>query len=425
MKTRSISYCGNRLLQIAILTAIFLVVSCREYEAPENNSQTVVNDDGLEPVWHQYFYSDRTATSFIKPQLAGDYVAFCTKWRANNKPTGVRVFNKYSGIPHHAWTADPAIQYWSGPVNAFVIAGADQDVIAITDQLGLYAMDLNTANVRWIHNFGEIRGRTWLSILNGNIIQGFGTWDQADKWQAIGNFSAMTGKIKKELLITDTEGYCLHMGKPAFATSANNDTIAYFAMGMYNYDIMHERGDIYAYNLSADSLVWKIEDIPSGVSRHLPAVSGNLVAYSCKDFIKCFDRESGILVWDFEVKGAYECFEEIFYNNGSLYAKTRQEGIRAFSMDDGTLYWKDLSYDYFDGEIEEYNGYLFFYSCWKVYNQNKRRCGIICLDETNGSRIGLAGFGSAFVIDRSNGLLFSSVAGELFCYDLNKWLYDK
>jgi len=411
-----------------ILLLILIQFSCKKELLKGNpDDSSPAQTSKLNIIWNKYFYSDSSLASFNTPQFADDYIVVCTYMSSSGQELGAKVFNKITGELHQSWLSDPIHTTHQVSLHNDVICGPNNNVIAMTDRTKLIAMDINSGQVKWTHNFLPINGLTVCTTLGDDIIQTFGTWMTTDRWSAIGRFNYENGSMDSILTIYANDDYDFHINAPSVYVTFSQDTILYFSTSCVNFYTLDERIDAYAYNMSKDTMLWKMDDISENVfamSKFPPLIAEKKVIFHTGTSIHCFDIETGVLVWERTYPQATERFSlnPFAYYEGRVFVRSGTKApIRAFEMSTGKLIWESHhDIDIIGGGFDFYNKNIYFTASYPIDNGLNMAYGLVCINTIGGKLMWKEkGVGAGIVIDQATGYLYGTGANNVMCIDLN------
>ncbi len=145
--------------------------------------------------------------------------------------------------------------------------------------------------------------------------------------------------------IDTVDEFSVGLYPPVAEINANNDTLIYFQNRQYRVLPYVGKIDLYGYNITADSLIWKVEDIdPQGNSSVFPPY-----IYEDKLYFKgaftmfCLDTKTGNILWEKQFTGFGEdlLYGNIIIEDNKLIVKTSYESIYALDPNTGNVIWEN------------------------------------------------------------------------------------
>lgn len=155
-----------------------------------------------------------------------------------------------------------------------------------------------------------------------------------------------TGARKEVFRLGRDGDYSAYIYPPAVHVNSDGDTILYFQNRQWNFvnSGMGGRVDLYCYNMTGDSIIWKIPQIdPYGNSSVcLPLYHEGKLYFRGLQTLFCLDASNGEILWSHEFPGD---FDDILQGNmlmveDMLLLKSSTEGLHAFNPQTGELLWE-------------------------------------------------------------------------------------
>ncbi len=152
---------------------------------------------------------------------------------------------------------------------------------------------------------------------------------------------------------------------PGVMVNAENDTILYFQNRQYNYDDSEGKIDLYAFDMTNDSILWIQYDIdPDGNSSvQPPLVYNDKIYFRGNRILFCLDAQNGNMIWQKEM-GADE-FEDLLSGNtliadGKVIVKTGGYSLYALNPDSGSEIWVNTDAGPTPSDMIFYNGAVYY-----------------------------------------------------------------
>lgn len=152
---------------------------------------------------------------------------------------------------------------------------------------------------------------------------------------------------RREIFRLGRDGdYSVNIYPPAVNVNSDGDTLLYFQNRQWNFvnSGLGGRVDLYCYNITADSIIWEIPQIdPYGNSSVcLPLYHEGKLYFRGLQTLFCLDASNGEILWSHEFPGD---FDDILQGNmiiveDMLVLKSSTEGIHAFNLQTGDLFWE-------------------------------------------------------------------------------------
>ncbi|MEM1120256.1 MAG: PQQ-binding-like beta-propeller repeat protein [Bacteroidota bacterium] len=214
---------------------------------------------------------------------------------------------------------------------------------------------------------------------------------------------------------------------PAGWISPLGDSILIFVVRTLNFSgDLDERLDAYAYNITADSMEWKLWDfdIDGTSSVGPPLIDENLVYIKGKRTIYCLNAADGTTVWEHRFEDDSSGFTEDLFGSAMIKVESRlvvspsNRNTYCFDAYSGNILWKETdsasspqNMVHYDGIIytaSKGRGRLFAFDLdtgehyWKEYPPNRR----------NDSR---AGFYNDIALDPETGYIYADDRFFVMC----------
>ncbi len=385
----------------------------------------------LAVVWQDFFYEDSAfADMETYIYLSDNHVAFYCDMVSGSDFTnkiGVNLYHKETGEKHPRWNDILELDHYS-----------DWDIydnyLFFCDNKDIKCYDINTKTEKWsIHN-GNFEFR--FDIFWNKIYTSISTTQKTD----LITVDLETGAIEKIFTAYTTEDYETSFESYVGWIAPWGDSIIAFQNRQYNFIAGGGKVDIYAYNLSADSMLWTIEDItPDGNSSIFESiVVGNKLYFQGSYSQHCINITNGEIIWELEESG-YNHFLRTgnMYADGKIFIRT-EKYVAAYCVYTDKLLWEDNSSGLVrKTNIEYYQGKIYFTGAdEKDYSSRGAvEYRLFCLDANTGSLIWKSNwvddfelgyqytdneFRSGIVIDQSTGYLYTTDNHRVFCIDLNR-----
>lgn len=329
---------------IILIVIVFIETGCKVNEPPIS-IEPEVQHEGPTLLWQMPLRSDTLVSYTIHPLLYQDRVIV---------------------------TAEPVYFELDATIKMVDTAGA---IIWDSEVIGTVCEDFNylASTQSFIHDGIMVYG------CNGrasaiNAFSGYILWEYPDDLGATNAFSRLNDKVfypsAKGVTIFPFDSALLYLGDiasgfrreifrvgveddfsprlypPAVHVNNDGDTLLYFQNRQWNFvnPGLGGRVDLYCYNMTADSVVWKIPQIdPYGNSSVcLPLYHEGKIYFRGFLTLFCLDATNGEIIWTHEFPGD---FDDILQGNmllveDKLVLKSSSEGIHAFNPQTGDLLWE-------------------------------------------------------------------------------------
>ena len=415
------------------MVLIFIVSACgkEEFEPP----RTALEATKLAEEWKRPFYEDSTFGITQTSYFSGNYVAYCPSYPEllSNSP-GIGVYHQLTGEKHPAWQGSIGTNMDEIQINSWGVSQS-YDNLALVQE---YSESVNCYDIATGTNLWTVNYQNFAPL----IVNDFGE----SLYRNIGNSSTtninainvQTGQESTifQLNSESQDNYLTNFGAFQEWLAPWGDRVLVFQnrkLKSGTYD--HVKVDLYAYNLSADTLLWKMDELiyqddpensietPEVYAQ--PKIIGNRLYIVRALQQHCIDLEQAEKVWSRDIALTQSNFTDfhspIMQVDDVLYIQGR-DFISALDSNSGSTLWKsDLSpagrFDYYQDKIYQS----------AVVDGDRY---IFCLDAKDGSLMWYANqfsdgtFLTSSIFDininKQNGLMYSSDLKYAFCIDLNK-----
>lgn len=236
-----------------------------------------------------------------------------------------------------------------------------------------------------------------------------------------------TGVWDTIFTIDTVDAFSVGIYPPAAEINANNDTLIYFQNRQYRVLPYEGKIDLYGYNITKDTLIWKVENIdPQGNSSIFPPY-----IYEDKLFFKgaytmfCVDTKTGNIIWEKQFTGYGEdlLYGNILLEDNKLIVKTSYESIYALEPNTGNVIWKNEMAGATPTDMEYFNGVIYYGSFGDLklhaidINDGKQLWEMESPNRNANISYG-AGFNRPVAIDPILNRLYTSDGYYLICFQL-------
>jgi outer membrane protein assembly factor BamB len=167
--------------------------------------------------------------------------------------------------------------------------------------------------------------------------------------------------------IVNTDGFTPNLSSVTGYKHPSGDTILFFQDRSYNFRSREGRINLYAYNIKADTLLWKLTDfVPERNSNVIqaPIVYENKLYFLGSKDLYCIDVSTGKIIWNRKV----ESFDNVIVgsvniSDGKLFFKSVQNSsLYALDPATGAVLWVSNDLGYSTRYITYSNGIVYFAS---------------------------------------------------------------
>jgi outer membrane protein assembly factor BamB len=426
------------------ITTIFLLIcisftsaSCKKEPpiVPIHPSNPWDYNSKLDVKWYTYFYSDTAGAYMHVPYPFDNHVVFCSRTIVvgdDNKGLGIGVYNKQTGEKHPLWTMDPSASLnMNINISDWLIGGKSNKYALFFSGNVLNCFDLSTGSMVWSN---QIKGSFRISSFGDYVFQS--NENNAETLSNLVCHNINDGSFRTLYTVYMTNGYTPCIEPPSGWISPTGDTVLVFQNRQWNFPLSKGKIDIYAYNMTRDSVMWVVEDLTfdGHSSIFKPIVAGDRMFFQGMKSNHCINLLTGKVVWSKEyphdsqgmVQEGFAVSNNL-YADGKLFSHSGSGSVIAYDANTGVELWKtSRDYDIItEGNIGYYNGKVYFNANDKLNYQNRPNY-LFCLDANSGSLIwkdsGVvqSGMKGGIYIDQATGLLYAQDSYRVMCIDLNK-----
>jgi len=353
-----------KMFSIIFNCLILLLCGCRE-EVFENYSVSYSNDDILPipVVWQMPLAEDTIYKICIAPLVYNDGVLFSAQQNAMDDPMYLKFANTEFG--NMIWQTDAAFEINCNspatvPGNGSYIYDHYYVTLCNSDPR---VVDLNDGSILWHYECPGDR-MPKITHLNNILFHVHLTGTNPFYSGSIVMTDIYTGIWDTIFTIEMQDEYSVGIYPPTAVIEANNDTILYFQNRQYRTSPYDGKVDLYAYNMTADSILWMVDDIdPHGNSAIYPPLY-----YEGKIYFKgtfnmfCLDAETGEKLWQrlFTGYGEDLLMGNLMMVENKIIVKTSYESIYALDPGSGSIIWENLDAGATPTDMVYHDGVLYY-----------------------------------------------------------------
>jgi outer membrane protein assembly factor BamB len=172
------------------------------------------------------------------------------------------------------------------------------ETIFLNSGSDLYGIDKNNGTTIWsfIREFGMPRSSTFENLIFHP--QAFGVWPRSEQIKV--SFSPINANNWKEIISIYKEGdYEVFCNAPSVYLNQEQDTIIIFHVNKLRISPADNKVDLYAYNMTQDTFVWKKLDFdPTGEANiRPPLIDGDYVYHVGFKEVFCINKYTGETIW--------------------------------------------------------------------------------------------------------------------------------
>lgn len=338
--------CDKMKLIFSLITSILILCySCKQEEIiSTNGGYNTNNQEEPELLWKFPLSPDTTERWSITPILFNEYIVFTGKIPLAPLPNTVKcidsIYLTYLWEADDVFLEDCADMSYTGGSGY----GVYQNYMATLCYDKPRVVDLNSGNVIWDYNPGN--GDINMSVWNDKFIHTRVVGDNPFTKSAITMSGFDTPDFDTLYYVDSVDGFSCHLYPPAFMIDDNNDTLIVFQNRQWKSPPYQGKVDLYGYNISDDTLLWKIESIDDyGSSSVFPPLIDNGNVYFKSDYsVHCINVKTGNENWVWEsITGSDLLLANLLIADGKLIVKTGGNELYALSLSSGAVIWENTS----------------------------------------------------------------------------------
>ena len=401
------------MLYTILMSLLFIACNKQQTLSPDDNIQF----DSLIVNWKIPILEDTSETSVVDPLIYNNILLF----------GGVKSWGEGGRIVGYNLLSDTIIWQKSCEVNNTQSATVQYQNIFVALNGSIFtAYDLNNGNELWTTPYN---GNYKIINYEDKIFNSH----KSDGIPALNSYLVMadinTGIWDTIFTLDLSDGYGPNIYPPGVLINAENDTILYFQNRQYNFDESLGKIDLYALNISKDSVLWVQYDIdPVGNSSvKPPLVYNNKIYFRGTRIIFCLDAYTGEIIWQKDI-GLNE-FEDLLTSNsliidGKLIVKTSGYYLYALNPDNGEEIWVNSNAGPTPSDMIYFNGALYYGSAGDgMIHVMDVHTGHPVIEFESPAEYTVetpyAGFYDAVAIDPATNLLYAGDGYYLYCISID------
>ena len=349
-----------------IMITVLLAASCRK-EVPVTQPPIV---DKSKPtlLWKRSLSEQNQTASSFYPVVYKDLVIFSCEYC--EQPYPILKLDGKDGRTLDQWNA------WSSVPEQFVNYEGN---ILINSELivapGVECASINLENMSTNWNIVKSNAGAVYQHLNRMQIHSNGTnvfWTARYNLNNAGTTSqACILKLHPKIMNMDTvfelttpDGYRPWFDGLGFARLPNGDDVVIAKNRAWNPTLPWQtagRLDVYAYNITADSLMWVAEGIEQNAAGILPirTYQGKAIVPG-HNYIHCFDIATGAKLWDYKTVETLTIGDVAVYKDKVYYKGDGNEELVCLNPTDGKRLFRKTNMGYPSARMVFYNDKIFY-----------------------------------------------------------------
>jgi hypothetical protein len=341
---------------VSFSTLLVLLACCKEPATPK----PPIPPKQLVVLWKTPIIPQNatSGTLGMTPVLFGSEVIFNSEYGLDGTGETVLFFDTADGSLNRTWKG------LSGSIYTRETVAHSGNYLLFGEQTSVDCLNMVTGNTQWSGNVSD--ERPYIYANNGYIYRGFPYDYQNGQYNSCRLKRTPAGSNSWQTVydFTRTDNYRPGFIGCGFGTLPNGDEVVVWK----NWSLTpsnSERTDIFAYNLTADSLMWRNTDFKEGASvEPLKVVNGVVYGLLITRAI-AVDLISGATLWQQDFSDQQTTFplnfltSSDFYIQGSyVYVKGQSDELFVLRKNNGTI-WKVIQdspgiyskYTYFEGKL--------------------------------------------------------------------------
>ena len=328
-----------RIFIIIILLSTFFSSCCKiNYIDPEINNP-VMDSLPYKLIWETPLFFDTTGSysPHFPPVIIDDVVIFASNHLHDERIDYVKAYDLKTGEVKWTWSDYKIIERWTSSICN------NKDYLFVSSGEEIYGIDIRTGKTM-------LERRTKYST---QLISNYETllfysesYNDSDS-SSMFMYDLNKGYWKEIFKTYKKDGFSANLYPPSVEIIENNDTLLYFQNRGYKSSEYIESSELYCYNMTKDTVLWKISRVDSLVSNinNPPLIDDKHVYFLTAKTFHCYDKKTGDVVWETYFSGTnfltsnYLLSDDkviVCGDNGELIGVYKDSGKVAYSDDINT-----------------------------------------------------------------------------------------
>lgn len=278
----------------------------------------------FELLWKSQLCDNRYSNT-MDPILFDDVVICACEYEAYDLESPFLFFDTVDGSLKYGWS-----DYVTAPDNYYSQKSLKEgDYLVFGSQLSIYSVHIPTGQTAWQSNMQD--GSPFLGSNNGYVYRGI-----QFNWQSGLNSSGKviradvaTGQWETVFSLTETNGYAPNFDSFGFGELPNGDEVVLWKNRTYH-DSRPDITGIFAYNLTADSLMWRNSEFTDYSSTQPVQVEGDRAYAILATHMIALDLMTGQTVWYQDFSGLELTIQPDF-GQGNFYISNNKIVLKGAS----------------------------------------------------------------------------------------------
>jgi outer membrane protein assembly factor BamB len=346
-----------------ITYAVLLLCSCKEEELITWDPYVYPDEPENTVLWQVPLHPDTLGCLATWPKVYDNHIV-CSGEEGWESP--VRVFMVDTG-GSLVWESDVIFNENCSSISATVGTGSYQyeNMLAMLCNADPRVIDMQMGQVLWHYEVpGSGNHSPYMSGFGDQIFHPYADGINPYTKSMIARANIHTGVWDTIFSVNMTDGYSADLYPPGAWVNNVGDTIICFQNRQWRDPPYDGKIDLYAYNLTADSLLWMHPDIDAdGNSAVFPPMESDGKVYFRGYFhLYCLDAQSGELLWTWTSPNS---INDLLYTNtivedGKVFLKTTGPELFALDAVNGNEIWHTSGFGEIPSELVAFDGMLYF-----------------------------------------------------------------
>lgn len=243
-------------------------------------------------IWETPLFSDTSGSynPHFPPVIIGNSVIYASNHLRDEYIDSIKAYDLKTGEIKWVWSD------FKTDVKATSKIVHNNKNIYVTNGIEVVGIDAQTGQT--ILRRISYQGKKQISTFNDIIFHG----DRHPKglYSKLMMFDIKTNSWVEVFKTTTFDNFIVRLFPPQTEVNQDNDTILYFQNRLYQESTFIESSELYCYNLTKDSIIWKVSPVDSFVSNlsNPPLIDeSNLYFLTAKTF-HCYNKYTGKVIWE-------------------------------------------------------------------------------------------------------------------------------
>lgn len=402
---------------------LILLAGCTKNDFDDEEDKQEVTDSFMPVIWYVPLLPDTLHAHGMTPFMYNNLVITGGEKVWGSEPWQLRVFDKLTGEQVFSYTIGIGFDCQTMPQDEMHIVQLNNKLVFCCSD-AVMCFNLDSYSFDWITNSN---GNSSITNFGETIFQTRDDGSYPTLKSTLMKTNINTGIWDSVFSVEKEDIYDESLFHPALQIDETGDSILVFQSRGWAWDTTGVGGrvNLYCYNMSKDSLLWKINNIePNGIGSTLnPLIVNSKVYFPSYRTLYCLSLQTGELLWSrsFEKFGEYFRGCNIKYYLNQLIVKPSGDYIYSISPEDGSIIWETEDNAGNPSELEFYDEKI-YYTSSNLYCVNavsgKLNWAEPHPEYIEGNYLSDSQFHESVAIDSINSLIFVSDNWFFYCYSL-------